>query len=269
MSLDKTPRTDRFPIVTAVLFMSLFAVALLIAMVPKDGLTGFVCTYVRGYDVFARMCANVPSDEFVPSRIDSACVDAEGLKISVAFDSPLTGDALIQVFSTGPDFFPSSRGLTDTYEVNRTLTPAVDHLDLVIPVESMSEGELIFGNIVVSGNAASSHVSYLANVSDCSLNNGLPSNTALTSIPSIHSATCLSSTQLMIAFAFEEPLRGQYQVLVANTPYKLASVVTQPSMLFFSGELPPKGPVVISLVSATDQSVVIEETYTPPICGNT
>jgi hypothetical protein len=256
--------------------MTLFAVVFLIAIVPKDDITSFVCDYVRNYDGFAQMCSNRPSGgtstvsgEFVASRVDSACVDAQGLKISVAFDSALTGEALIQVFSTGPDFFPSARGLTDTYEVSRTLTNAVDHLDLVIPVVSMSGGELLFGNVVVNGNPAYSHVSYLTNVSDCSLSRALPSNPALTSIPSIHSATCLPNNQLMIAFAFEEAVLGQYQAFVADRPYKLASVVTQPSVLFFSGESPPDGPIVVKLVSATNETVVFEETYTPPVCGGT
>jgi hypothetical protein len=276
MSLDKNPNTDRFQIMRAVLFMGFFAALFLIVAVPKDNLTSFVCNYTRSYDAFAQMCANADSNvpqansgEFIASRIDSACVDAQGLKISVEFDAALTGEALIQVFSTGPDFFPSSRGLTDTYELSRTFTTAVDHLDLVIPVESMSAGELIFGNVVVDGVGASSHVTYLINVSDCSLSSALPSNPALTSIPSIHSATCLPDKQLMIAFAFEEPVLGHYHALVADRPYKLSSVVTQPSILFFSGEPPPEGPVVVKLVSATDEIVVFEETYTPPVCTTT
>jgi hypothetical protein len=255
--------------------MGLFAVVFLIAIVPKDNIASFMCNYVRGYDVFARMCANLPSSaipaasgEFVASRINSACVDAQGLKMSVVFDAALTGEALVQVFSTGPDFFPSTSGLTDTYEFNRTLTTAVDHLDLIIPVESMSGGELIFGNVVVSGNPASSYVSYLTNVSDCSLSDTLSPNAAPTGVPSIHSATCLPSRQLMIAFAFEEPVLGQYQALVADSPYRLASVVTQPAVLFFSGEPPPEGPIIVKLVSAPDEIVVFEETYTPPVCGN-
>ncbi|RPJ19686.1 MAG: hypothetical protein EHM33_29875 [Chloroflexi bacterium] len=274
MAFDKIPKSDRFQTVTAVLFMSLFAVILLIAMVPKGNITSFVCNNVGDYDGFASMCSSPPlgstptaSGELIASQIDSACVDAEGLKISVAFDTALVGEALIQVFSTGPDFFPSARGLTDTYEVSKTISPAVDHLDLLIPVDSMAAGELIFGNVAVSGDGASSHVTYLINVSDCSLGSAIPSNPVVTSIPSIHSATCLPNKQLMIAFAFEEPVLGQYQALVADTPYELASVVTQPSVLFFAGEPPPEGLVVVKLVSATDEVVVFEETYTPPICG--
>jgi hypothetical protein len=131
----------------------------------------------------------------------------------------------------------------------------------------MSEGELIFGNIVVNGNPVSSHVTYLINVPDCSRSSAVPPNPALSGIPSIDSATCLPSKQLMIAFAFREPVLGQYRTMVADTPYKLASVVTQPSILFFSGELPPAGPIVIKLISATDEIAVFEDTYTPPVCG--
>jgi hypothetical protein len=133
----------------------------------------------------------------------------------------------------------------------------------------MSAGELIFGNVFVNGNSASSHVTYLINVSDCSLSSALPFNPALTGIPSIHSATCLPGEQLMIAFAFEEPVLGQYQATVAGIPYKISSVVTQPSLLFFSGEPPPEGPIVVKLISAVDESVVWEETFTPPVCGTT
>jgi hypothetical protein len=257
---------------TAVLFMGFFAVVFLIAMAPRGSITGFVCNYAG----FARMCSNVsagatpvPSSEFVTARINSACVDTQGLKMSVGFDIALTGEALIQVFSTGTDFFPSARGLTDTYEINRTLTPPVDHLDLVIPVESMSGGELIFGNVVVSGDRASSYVTYLINISNCSVSSVLPSIPPPTGNISIHSATCLPNKQLMIAFAFEEPVLGQYQALVADTPYTLASVVTQPAVLFFAGKPPSQGPVVAKLVSVMDESIVFEETYTPPVCdGN-
>jgi hypothetical protein len=55
--------------------------------------------------------------------------------------------------------------------------------------------------------------------------------------------------------------------LVADIPYELASVINQPATLFFSGEAPPEGPVVIRLVSAIDEVTVFEETYTPPVCS--
>jgi hypothetical protein len=276
MSFEKTSKSDRFQIIRAVLFMGIFAALFLIAVVPKGAIPSLVCSYARAYDGFSWMCANVPSDaaptnpgEFIASRINSACVDAEGLKISVAFDKPLMGEARIQVFSTGPDFFPSARGLTDTYEITTSLPTAMDHLDHVVPVESMPVGEPIFGNIIVNEESFSSHVTYLINVSDCSTTSELVPGPAPTSIPGIHSATCLPTGQLMIALEFEKPVQGQYQALIADRPYMLASVVNQPAVLFFSGEPPPEGPIVIKLVSAIDEVVVFEETYTPPVCSPT
>jgi len=219
------------------------------------------------------MCSDVSSpassSEWVASRIDSACVDAQGLKILVWFDQPLTGAANIQIFSTGPDFFPSEQGMTDTYEVSRIMTTVVDQLDLVIPVDSMPVGEQIFGNIVVSGEGAHSQVAYLLEVSDCSTTSEPPTNPQNDNTPLIQSATCLPSNQLMIAFEFDRPVLGQYQALVDDIPYQLSSVVSQPAMLFFSGEPPPEGPVLIRLVSALDEVTVFEETHTPPICGGT
>lgn len=254
--------------------MGFFAALFLIVVVPKDNIRNFVCNYARDYDGFARMCSNLPSPpvpadsgQFVASRINSACVDAQGLKISVTFDVPLTGEAHIQIFSTGPDFFPSARGMTDTYEISTVITTAVDHLDLVIPVDSMPVGEQIFGNIIVNEEGFSSYVAYLISVLDCSTTSALPSDSTSNGIPIINSATCLPSRQLMIAFEFEEPVLGQYRASVADIPYRLASVVSQPAMLFFSGESPPEGPIVIRLISATDEAIVFEEIYTPPACG--
>jgi hypothetical protein len=272
MSSEKTRGSDRFQILTAVLFMTLFAAVFLLVIAPKGNITNFVCNSIGDWDLLARMCADVSpaapprSGELVASKIDSACVDAQGLKISVLFGEPLTGTADIQVFSTGPDFFPAEQGMTDTYEVSRTITTAVDQLDLVIPVDSMPVGEKIFGNIVVLGEGTHSQVAYLLEVSDCSRTGEPPSNSQ-NDTPVIQSATCLPSRQLMIAFEFEKPVLGQYQTLVADTPYQLSSVVSQPALLFFSGEPPPAGPVLIRLISATDEAVVFEESYAPPVCG--
>lgn len=269
MSPEKTPTSDRFQILTAVLFMSLFAALFLLVAVPKGAIRDFVCNYIGEFN---GMCSDQPSSEQVKpvaSRINSACVDSQGLRISVGFEEPLAGTAAIQVFSTGPDFFPSDQGMTDTYAINQTMTAAVDHLDLVIPVDSMPVGEQIFGNISVSEEGSYSHVAFILDVSDCSTTSNLPSTPTVTGVPTIQSATCLPSRQLMIAFEFEGPVLGQYQALISDIPYQLSSVVSQPTLLFFSGEPPPNGPIVISLVSATDQVVVFEETYTPPICGST
>jgi hypothetical protein len=272
MSSEKTRISDRFQILTAVLFMTLFAAVFLLVIAPKGNITNFVCNSIGDWELLDRICADVPipppegSGEFIAARITSACVDTQGLKISILLDEPLMGAANIQVFSTGPDFFPSEQGMTDTYEISQNITAAVGQLDLTIPVDSMPVGEKIFGNVVVSGERARSQVAYLLMVMDCSETNTLPS-TSTNVIPSIQGATCLPSKQLMIAFEFEGPVFGQFQALVAGQPYQLASIVSQPALLFFSGEPPPEGPVEIRLISATDSVTMFDETYTPPVCG--
>ena len=274
MSSDKASKSDRSQTLTAVLFMGLFAAVFLIITLPKDSLTSSACNYVRDYGLFSRMCSGVPaltpdvSGEPIAARIVTACVDNQRLNVIVLIDEPLVGAANIQVFSTGPDFFPSEQGMTDTYEISRTITTAVDQLELLIPVDSMPVGEKIFGNIVFSREGAYNQMAYSLMVSDCSDTNALPPNPS-DNIPSIQSATCLPSRQLMIAFEFEGPALGQYRVLVDNIPYRLASIINQPATLFFSGEPLPGGPVVIRLVSATDDVTMLEEIYTPPACGDT
>jgi hypothetical protein len=273
MSSVTTSKSDQIQILAAVLFMIGFAAIFLLTVVGKDNIVGFACNYDGLEDICSNLStpiASEDSDLLIPSKINHACVDANGLKISVAFESPITGNAGIQIFSTGPDFFPSGQGMTDTYEMRTTIATAVDHLDLVIPVASMPEGEQIFGNIIVSDEGVSSHVAYLINVHECSTNTALLPDGIMESIngvPEIYSMTCLPGHQLMIAFEFDKPVLGQYQALVANEPYQLASVVTQPAMLFFSGVSPQNGPTVIRLVSATNQAVVFEETFTPPVCN--
>lgn len=271
MSSEKPPKSDRFQIMTAVLLMGLFAAIFIIAGLPKGNITSFACSYVGDYVGFAGMCSDlklsVGSDQPIVSKINSVCLDEQGLKISAVFDEPLTGVADIQVFSTGDDYFPSEQGLADSFKISMTIPTAVDHLDLVIPVDAMPVGIQIFGNIFVSEEGVSSHLSYFLNVIDCSRIGALPSQLIPMDSPIIHSATCLPSRQLMIAFEFEESVPGQYQVLVADTPYELASVINQPAILFFSGDPPPAGPIIIKLTSATDQEIIFEETYTPPICG--
>jgi hypothetical protein len=71
----------------------------------------------------------------------------------------------------------------------------------------------------------------------------------------------------MIAFEFEEPVLGQYRASVDDIPYELASVINQPATLYFSGDPPAEGPVVIRLLSAVDEATVFEESFTPPDCG--
>jgi hypothetical protein len=272
---DKNTKSDRFQTLTAVLFMALFAAVFLLIAVPKGNVTSLVCNYLGTYDVLARMCSNLPSvgpagpDHLVTSRITSACIETEGLRISVAFDQPLTGATHIQVFTTGDDYFPSEQGISDSFKMSMTIPSAANQVDFMIPVDSMPVGEQIFGNFAIKDEGVSSFVAYSMNVTDCSRASETPSGSTPDEIPMIDSATCLPSQHLMIAFAFESEVLGQYRASVADIPYELASVINKPATLFFSGELPPEGPVVIRLVSATNETTVFEETYTPPICGTT
>ena len=273
MSIDKIPKSDRFQIITAVLFMGLFAALFLIVGVSKDNLRQFVCNYIGQYDSFGTMCRNPAtppaegSSQLVASKIISACLDEGGLKLSVAFDEPVTGASNIQVFTTGEDYFPSEQGISDSFKMNMTIANAADDLDFIIPVDSMPVGEQIFGNFALNGEGISSFVAYSMNVTDCSVTSEpLPGSTP-DDFPTINSATCLPGGHLMIAFEFESQVLGQYRASMGDTPYQLASVINQPAMLFFSGDPPREGPIVIRLVSATDEAVMFEETYTPPVCG--
>jgi hypothetical protein len=273
MSSEKNRTSDRFQILTAVLIMTLFAAVFLLVVVPRENTTNFICNYADKYAVFAQLCQNASppsadpgSEQVVAARISSLCLDSEGLRMSVSFDKPLTGTSNIQVFSTGEDYFPSEQGISDSYRMSMTLPIAADRFDILVPVDAMPVGEQIFGNIVINDQGVSSFVAYSMNVSDCSKTSALP-NLTPNDIPTINSATCLPSRHLMIAFEFEGSVLGQYRALVADIPYQLASVINQPAMLFFSGEPPPEGPVLIKLVSATDEVIVFEETYTPPVCG--
>jgi hypothetical protein len=273
MSFEKARTSDRFQILTAVLFMTLFAAALILISMPKGNLTTSLCRYFAGYEAFAQMCLDLPSPPVPPleppiaAEITMACLDSEGLRISVALAQPLTGSSSIQVFTTGEDYFPSDQGISDSFRMNLAIPGETDHLDLVVPVDSMPVGEQIFGNIVITDEGVSSFVAYSMNVSDCSVAAMFPPDETPHERPIIRSATCLPSRQLMIAFEFDGAVFGQYRALVAGIPYRLASVINQPATLFFSGEPPPEGPAVIRLVSATDEATVFEEAYTPPVCG--
>ena len=272
MSFDENPKSDRVQTIRAVLFMGIFAALFLIIVLPKDNIVNLVCNTSGTSDRFPGLCANVPSPtsttsgELVSSRVTSACLDNEGLKISVTFGGSLAGASNIQVFSTGEDYFPSEQGISDSFRMRLTIPSAADHLDILIPVDAMPVGEQIFGNIETRDEDISSFVAFSMNVSDCSTTSSLPLEQTPES-PVISSATCLPNRQLMIAFEFDQPVLGQYRALVDDIPYKVASVINQPAMWFFSGEPPSEGPVVIRLVSATNEVTVFEETYTPPVCG--
>ena len=274
MSIEKGRKSDRFQILTAVLFMGLFAASLLLIALPQN-ISAFVCSFTGRAAIFAGMCSDTPfptpsgESQIVASRIISACLNSDGLKLSVLFDQPMTGASDIQVFTTGDDYFPSEQGISDSFRMNTTVPSAADHLDFIIPVDSMPVGEQIFGNFVINDEGVSSFVAYSMNVTDCSVTSESPPSSTPNDTPTINSATCLPSQHLMIAFQFESQVLGQYRALVADIPYELASVINQPATLFFSGDAPPEGPVVVRLVSAIDEVTVFEETYTPPICGAT
>jgi hypothetical protein len=274
MSSEETRTSDRFQIITAVLFMSFFAAVLLILAMPKNQIAGWLCNYTGDTGIFARLCSSVPSravqepKELVSSRITAACLDREGLKISVTFDEPLTGSSHIEVFTTGDDYFPSEQGISDSFRINLTIADEADHLNILVPVDSMPVGEQIFGNVATNGDV-SSFVAYSIKVADCASANAPLPRLVEGDIPTIHSATCLPSSHLMIAFQFEGQVLGQYRVLVDDTPYQLASVINQPATLFFSGVPPSEGSSLIRLISATDEVVIFEETYTPPVCAGT
>lgn len=273
MSFVTTPKSDRAQILIAVLIMSLLG-AFVLGIVAKDNITRFICQY----PVFDKICASLSTspgsinpDQITSSQITSACVDTQGLKISVVFVPSLVGEASIQVFTTGEDVFPSEQGMEDSFNMSMAVPDSVDQLGFVIPVESMSVGEHVFGNIIVrKGDLVSSHVAFFVTVSDCSATDASASNPTLINnpdnIPIAQQSTCLPGKRLLVAFEFAEPVFGQYQALLANLPYQLVSVGNQPAILFFSGDSPSKEPVVIKLISATDQTVVFEESYTPPVC---
>jgi hypothetical protein len=273
MSFVTSPKSDRAQILIAVLIMSLLG-AFVLGIVAKDNITRFICQY----SVFNKICSTLSSsftsinpDQITSSQITSACVDTQGLKISVIFVPALVGEASIQVFTTGEDVFPSELGMADSFKMSMAVPDSVDQLGFVMPVETMPVGEHVFGNIVVrNGDLVSSHVAFFVRVTDCSAtdasNPTLITNTD--NMPIAQQTTCLPGKRLMVAFEFDKPVLGQYQALIANLPYQLVSVGNQPAILFFSGDSPSQGPVVIRLISATDQEVVFEESYTPPVCAN-
>lgn len=275
MSLDKPPPSDRLQTVTAVLFMGLFATIFLIITLPPDTFSNFVCNTVGARDLFPRMCSAVPvpgplgSGMVVASQITTACLNEDGLNISVAFNEPLAGTASLQVFTTGDDYFPSEQGISDSFRMSLRVPEEADRLDFTIPVDLMPVGEQIFGNLVVNNTAVLSFVAYSIFVSDCSAPGIVPADPSPDDIPVIRSATCLPSRHLMIAFEFEGPVLGQYRASVDDIPYELASVINQPATLYFSGDPPSEDQATIRLLSAMDETVVFEETYTPPDCNGT
>jgi hypothetical protein len=163
--------------------------------------------------------------------------------------------------------------MEDSFKMNLAIPDSADQMGFVIPVESMPVGEHIFGNIIVkNGDLISSHVAFFISVTDCSIQSESASNPTLITNPDAapvaQRTTCLPDDRLMVAFEFDKPVLGQYQALISNLPYQLVSVGNQPVILFFSGDSPSEGPVVIKLVSAIDQEVVFEESYTPPVCAD-
>lgn len=271
MSSLTTPKSERSQTLTAVIFMSLFVTVFVIIILAREGSWRFVCQY-EGLEGLCTDPSSVSipgvSDPLIASEVISACVDADGLRLSVAFGSPLAGEADIQVFTTGEDVFPSERGMSDTFITTTAIPAETDHLDIEIPVESMSVDEHVFGNITVrTENVVSSHVSYFVIVSGCSAVSSPATTAANDNHPTTYRMTCLANERLMIAFEFDQPVFGQYQTLVGNQPFALASVGNQPAILFFSGDFLADGPTTIKLISATSQIVLLEETVSLPDCS--
>lgn len=272
MSSVTNPKSDRSQTLIAVIFMIGFVTTVVAIAAVKDGFSNFACRF----SVLENLCANpalptIDSDEFTTSRISSACVDPDGLKISVDFGALLAGEANIQVFTTGEDVFPTERGMSDSFEMDLAIPVPTDQLDVVIPVESMPVGEQIFGNIVTSRDGSiSSHVTYFTEVSDC-LSSGAQSTdpallTSQDDVPNNYNVTCLPNNRLMVAFEFDAPVQGQFQALVADVPYNIVAVGNQPAILFFSGVHPGEGSTLVKLVAASDQSIVFEGSHTLPVC---
>jgi hypothetical protein len=242
-------------------------------IIAKDKITELACQYPALEIICAGQAVPaIDSEGVTPSMISSACVDTRGLQISAALARPLAGKANVQVFTTGADVFPTERGMSDTLGMSLDISAPTNQLDLVLPVQSMPVGEYIFGNIVTSQeNAISSYVAYFIRVTACSTSDAPSPNPTLMSshenIPLTHNVTCLPGNKLMVVFEFDQPAFGQYQATVADIPYELVSVGDQPAALFFSGEHPGEKPVPIRLVSATDQAILFEESYTPPVCS--
>ncbi|HEU0291503.1 MAG TPA: hypothetical protein VFR47_02130 [Anaerolineales bacterium] len=272
MSSVTTPKSERSPTLTAVLFMILFVAAFVMLITVKDNITGFACQYEALKSICSgNVSPSINSEQFTRSMISSACVDTQGLQITLVLGSAVDGRADVQVFTTGEDVFPTEQGMSDSFKMSLAIPAPTNRLDFVIPVESMPVGEHIFGNIVTTREKViSSYVAYFVKVSDCSTTDSPSANpTLMTSqedIPIQHETTCLPGNRLMVAFEFDKPVFGQYQAMVAGRPYQLVSVGNQPAALFFSGEHPGGKPVAIRLLSATDQAVLFEESSTPPVC---
>jgi len=88
--------------------------------------------------------------------------------------------------------------------------------------------------------------------------------------PEIINTTCVGKgdfKQLMVVFEFDQDVIGEYAAFVADIPYELAPVASNPERLYYYGTPPPQGPITIKLVSTSHQEIAYEGIYTPVVCG--
>ena len=79
--------------------------------------------------------------------------------------------------------------------------------------------------------------------------------------PYILNDQCVSKTQLMIVFEFDNAVIGQYELFVNDAPYEIAPVGGRPERLFFFGAAPAGGGKPnIRLQSLPDHNLIMEVT---------
>lgn len=87
-----------------------------------------------------------------------------------------------------------------------------------------------------------------------------PTESVAGEIPKIINSECVSKTQLMIVFEFENPVQGEYELFVNGAPYQITPVGGRPERLFFFGAAPPGGgKPIIRLQSLPNHDLVLEE----------
>ncbi len=214
----------------------------------------------------------------------TACLDGNDLTIAIQFDRPVTGEAHLQVFSSGGSDFltqPDATGFqqrTNNFNKTENITAAIARWEIVIPTSSNPVGIGISGTFVLFplvGEAPNSAwVEFSMEVLECNPTEILPPTETPTptpnpdGTPAIINSICVSNTQLMIVFEFQQPVTGLYEVFVNGIPYQLTPVPDQPDRQFFIGAAPPGGGMpTIVLQSLPDHALVLEVAdYSVPQC---
>lgn len=279
MTANRSPASGVFQIVLAIILTNLIVALCFGIVMGVNAMVDYMCHTAAG-DGVAGLCADAPdptstalSAQSKVLSIDSACVDDAELRISVVFDEPLTTDATVQIVSGSGDIFLTPQGLANTYLTTIPIASVTNRLDLIVPVAPLRAGQEVVGTIIISSGGGDSRAAYYLFVSDCQAIETIavsptPAINA-DGTPRLYALTCLESGQLMVSFRFDQPVTGRYRALVAGAPYEATLIADQPSTLFFIGEPPPSEPVVIRLISLPAESIVFEETHTPPYCGTT